>query len=247
MAITAGSTVPENVAWVETQLGAEYMSDGFVPAAEYEYKQALRTFPHYAQALAGLAVAEFALGNRSRAVKDYQQAVAIVPLPQYVIGLGDLYTRIGDIKDAASEYALVQFILHIFRINHVKYDIELAQFYADHNQHLSDALRLAESTAAIRHDVFTEDTLAWVLYKVGRYAGAMKAEKLALRLGTKEGLYYFHAGMIESKLGHIEGAQAYLSDALMVNPNFSLLYPPVARAEIHRLAGVGVVARNRKP
>jgi tetratricopeptide (TPR) repeat protein len=192
-------------------------------------------------------VAEFALGNRSRAVKDYQQAVAIVPLPQYVIGLGDLYTRIGDIKDAASEYALVQFILHIFRINHVKYDIELAQFYADHNQHLSDALRLAESTAAIRHDVFTEDTLAWVLYKVGRYAGAMKAEKLALRLGTKEGLYYFHAGMIESKLGHIEGAQAYLSDALMVNPNFSLLYPPVARAEIHRLAGVGVVARNRKP
>jgi hypothetical protein len=33
----------------------------------------------------------------------------------------------------------------------------------------------------------------------------------------------------------------------MMNPNFSLLYAPVARAEIHRLAGVGVVARNRKP
>jgi tetratricopeptide (TPR) repeat protein len=247
MAISAGSTIPENVAWVETQLATEYMSGGYVTAAQYEYRLALRTFPHYAQALAGLALVDFALGNSAQAVKDYEGAIAVVPLPQYVIGLGDLYTRLGDTKGAAREYALVQFILRIFRINHVQYDIELAQFYADHNRRLDQALSLAQSTARIRHDVFTEDTLAWVLYRLGRYGDAMRAEKLALRLGTKEGLYYFHAGMIEAKLGRIEGAQAYLSDAQMLNPNFSLLYAPVARAELRRLGGVGVVKTARKP
>jgi tetratricopeptide (TPR) repeat protein len=247
MAISAGSTIPENVAWVETQLAIEYMSAGYVVPAQYEYRLALRTFPHYAHALAGLALVDFALGNTAQAVRDYQQAIAVVPLPQYVIGLGDLYTRIGNAKGAAREYALVRFILQLFRVNHVKYDIELAQFYADHDQHLSDALQLAESTARVRHDVFTEDTLAWVLYRLGRYAEAMRAERAALRLGTKEGLYYFHAGMIDARLGQVEGAQAYLSDALMLNPNFSVLYAPAARAELRRLGGVGVLKSRRKP
>jgi tetratricopeptide (TPR) repeat protein len=247
MAINAGSTVPENVAWAETQLGNEYMSGGYVTAAQYEYRQALRSFPHYAQALAGLALVDFVLGKSGHAVAAYKQAIAVVPLPQYVIGLGDLYARLGDTREATQEYALVRFILNVFRINHVQYDIELAQFYADHDQHLSDALRLAESTARVRHDTYTEDTLAWVLYKLDRYGDAQRAEMLALRLGTKEGLYYFHAGMIEAKLGHVEGAQAYLSDALMLNPNFSLLYAPVARAELTRLAAAGAVRQTHKP
>jgi tetratricopeptide (TPR) repeat protein len=237
LAIRAGSTQPENLAWVESQLADDYMSAGFVTAAESEYKVALHTFPHYARALFGLGNVAVAEGNLRAAAHDYQQAIAIVPLPQYVIALGDLYTLAGQPRDAAREYALVRFINRVFEVNHVQFGIELAQFYADHNIHIGDALRIAQATVTVRHDVLTEDTLAWALYRSGRYAAAWHAEKQALRLGTKDGLLYFHAGMILTGLGHLEAAQGYLSNALMTNPHFSILGPAVARATLASLSG----------
>ena len=238
MAIHAGSTQRENVAWCQSQLGDDYFNAGFVVAAEYQYRAALRTFPHYARALAGLATVEAALGHPRSAIHYYQQAIVAVPLPQYVIGLGDLYTSLGNRKAAARQYALISFMNRIFTVNHVRFGIELAQFDADHNTNLAGALRIARDTARERHDVQTMDTLAWVLYKNGRYAQAWKAEKQALRLGTHFAPYYFHAGMIQAALGNVTEAQSYLSSALMLNPNFSVLYVPVARAELAHLNAV---------
>ena len=90
MAIRAGSTDRENVAWCESQLGDDYFNAGFVLPAEAQYRAALHMFPHYARALAGMATVELALGHRAAAVKYYKQAIAVVPLPQYVTSLGDL-------------------------------------------------------------------------------------------------------------------------------------------------------------
>lgn len=236
MAIRSGSTQKENVAWCETQLGDDYFNDGFVLPAEQEYRAALRTFPHYAAALAGMAAVQNALGHPQAAVRDYQRAIAVVPLPQYVTALGDLYARLGNQEAARRQYALIRFIDRIFAVNHVRYGVETAQFDADHNQRLGEALSIARAEAAVRHDVQTMDTLAWVLYKNGRYAEAWRAEKEALRLGTHYAPFYFHAGMIQAKLGNLVEAQSYLSMALMVNPNFSVLNAPVARAELLRVS-----------
>jgi tetratricopeptide (TPR) repeat protein len=238
MAIQAGSTQPENVAWCETQLGDDYMGDAYVLGAEQMYRTALRTFPHYAPALAGLAAVEFAKGHTATAARYYQQAIAVVPLPQYVIALGDLYAATGNRKAAEQEYALVRFIDHLFAINHVQYGIETALFDADHNRDLAEALGIARATERTRKDVTTEDTLAWVLYKNGHYAEAWRAEQRALRLGTKNALFCFHAGMILAARGDVFGAQHFLSGALMLNPNFHALYAPVARAELRQLSAL---------
>ncbi len=235
LAIRAGSTQPENVAWCESQLGDDYFNAGFLLGAEYEYKVALRTFPHYARALAGMATVEFSLGHTAAAVRYYKQAIAVVPLPQYVIGLGDIYTKLGEARAAKKQYALIGYINHIFAINHVRYGIETAQYDADHNQDLANALRIARSEAQHRHDIQTMDTLAWVLYKNGRYAEAWKAEKQALRLHTHFAPLYFHAGMIQAKLGNLIEAQSYLHSALMLNPNFHPIFASVARDELLRL------------
>lgn len=241
MAIRAGSTQPENVAWCETQLGDDYMGDAYVLSAEQMYRTALRTFPHYAPALAGLATVELARGHTARAARYYQQAIAIVPLPQYVIALGDLYVAAGNRRAAQQQYALVQFIDHLFAINYVQYGIETALFDADHNRDLPQALSIARATEQTRHDVTTEDTLAWVLYKNGRSTEAWKAERRALRLGTKNALLDFHAGMILAARGDVFGAQHFLSGALTLNPDFHVLYAPVARAELRRLSALATV------
>lgn len=237
MAIRAGSTERENVAWCQSQLGDDYFNAGFVLPAQGQYRAALKSFPHYARALAGMAAVELALGHPQAAIHDYQQAIEVVPLPQYIIGLGDLYASLGKRAQAEKEYQLISFINHIFTINHVQFGPEMAQFYADHNRNLVQALHLGTAAAGERHDIQTMDTLAWVLYKNGRYAQAWRAEKQALRLGTHFAPYYYHAGMIEAALGHTTEAQSYLSSALMLNPNFGVLAVPVARAELAKLNG----------
>ena len=40
----------------------------------------------------------------------------------------------------------------------------------------------------------------------------------ALRLGTQDALFFFHAGMIERALGSAESARRYLERALAVSP-----------------------------
>ena len=44
----------------------------------------------------------------------------------------------------------------------------LARFLADRGRAPDEAVRIAESAAAVRHDIFTEDALAWALFKAGR-------------------------------------------------------------------------------
>lgn len=235
MAIHAGSTQPENVAWCQSQLGDDFFNAGFVLGAKQQYEAALHTFPHEAPAMAGLAQVEAALGHPKAAIRWYRRAIAIVPLPQYLTGLGDLYTSLGMRSLASQQYATIAFIEHIYTINHVRYGVEEAQFDADHNVHLAQALSIARREATTRHDLYTMDTLAWALYRNGQYSAAWKAERSALRLGTHYALYYFHAGMIEARLGNTVEAQSYLHNALMTNPNFSVLFAPVARQTLDRI------------
>ena len=235
MAIRAGSTQPENVAWCQSQLGDDFFNAGFVLGAKQQYQAALHSFPHEAPALAGMAQVEVALGHPTAAIRYYKAAIAVVPLPLYLTGLGDLYTSLGMKGQAAQQYATIRFIEHIYTINHVRYGVEEAQFDADHNQNLAQALTIARREAATRHDLITMDTLAWVLYRNGKYAEAWKAERSALRLGTHYAPYYFHAGMIEAKLGNIVEAQSYLQNALMTNPNFNVLFAQTDRQELKQL------------
>jgi tetratricopeptide (TPR) repeat protein len=78
---------------------------------------------------------------------------------------------------------------------------ELALFYADQDMKLPEALELARKELEVRHDIYTWDTLAWVLYKNGRYQEASEAANNALALHTNDSLLLFHAGMICHSLG----------------------------------------------
>ncbi|VAW31852.1 hypothetical protein MNBD_CHLOROFLEXI01-4213 [hydrothermal vent metagenome] len=81
-----------------------------------------------------------------------------------------------------------------------------------------------------RADVYGYDTVAWTLYKNGRFDEAAVASEQALAQGTDEALFYYHAGMIAAAQGNNELAKRQLNLALELNPNFDFLQAQIALA-----------------
>lgn len=236
-AAVAGSGYPENIAWVQVQLGNLHFDGGDLAGAQTAYDSAVAAVPGYAAALAGQAKVAAAQGDFTHASALYQQAVQAAPLPDYLAAYGDVLTAAGRPDEAATQFAMAQAIQQIYAANGVDTDLELALFTADHGQPaaLPGAVASAASVVANRPSVTAYDVLAWTRYKSGDLDGAADASTQALRLGTKSALLHFHAGMIASARGETDAAIAHLGTALQVNPYFSVRYAPVARAELARL------------
>jgi tetratricopeptide (TPR) repeat protein len=222
----------ENRAWLNYELGEFYFQKGNAAAANHAYLSALTEHPGDYRALAGLAKVRANQGKYQDAILLYQKAIAVVPMPIYVAELGDVYTKAGNTSEAEKQYQLVEYIGMLGHINQVLHNRDLALFYADHDQKLSESLALAHKEFEVRHDIYTWDALAWALYKNGKYQDAQDAVDNALRFGTKDSLLLFHAGMIEAKLGRAGQARESLNLALQINPHFHVLYADQARQQL---------------
>jgi tetratricopeptide (TPR) repeat protein len=223
-AVEAGAPVPENKAWAYVQLGNLRFTTGHLDEAAKDYHLATKTLPNYPPALAGQARIASARGELEQAAALYQQAFDRMPLAEYAINLGDVYTEMGEKKKAAEQYDLVRVIDKLYRANGVNTDLEIALFYADHNLQLQTSLEKARAAYKARPSIDAADTLAWTLYKIGDYRKAQPYASEALKLGTRDPLKLFHAGMIAKALGQREQAREYLQQAVDLNPHFSLLY-----------------------
>ncbi len=229
LAVDAGDGQGEAEAWTRVQLGKIYWSVGRLSAAASEYRKALRVFPGYPYALDALARVEAARGQLARAIALEQRATAVIPLPQYVGQLSDLYRTVGKPRLARRQYALVRVIQRLLVTNGVKTDLETALFDVDHGVRLPRALALARRARAERPSIDGDDVLAWALARNGRCGEALAYSKRALRLGTLDALKLFHRGTIERCLGHRATGDAFLRRALALNLHFSILWSPVAR------------------
>jgi len=227
----------ESVAWGEFRLGELHFHAGDLSQAEAAYRNAVQHYGSYHWALDGLARVRVGQKRYEDAIKLYQQAIAVIPLPQYAAALGDLYTKMGRTKEAAKQYALVEYIGALNVINKEIYNRDLALFYTDHDLKLPQALELAERELTRRRDVYTHDVLAWALHKNGKPEAALRAMTEALKLGTKEARLFFHAGMIHRAAGDSEKAREYLQRALATNPSFHVLQAEIAEETLRALEG----------
>jgi tetratricopeptide (TPR) repeat protein len=225
----------ESIAWAQWQLGNEYWLLGQLAAAEVQYQAALATMPRYYRALAGLAQIRVAQQRYEDAIALYQQALEIIPLPDYAAALGDVYTQLGHTEEAQRQYALVAYIGRLTALHQALYNREVAVFYVDHDMQLAAALELARNELAVRHDIYAYDLLAWALYKHDRPQEALTAMQHALKLGTQDARLFFHAGMIYQRLGDLTQARTYLQRALATNPHFHLFHAEVARRALAAL------------
>jgi tetratricopeptide (TPR) repeat protein len=233
---TAMHMPAENIAWSDYQLGEEYFQTGDIAHAEQAYLAALRLYPGYYRALAGLAKVRSSAGNYRAAAALYDKAIAAVPYPEYAAALGDVYRAIGDSNKAQKEFDLVEFIGHLSGINKQIHNRELALFYADHGIKLDQAVVLARRELEVRHDVYTWDVLAWALFTNGESKEAAAAMSNALSHGTKDAQLFFHAGMIYADLDDSLQARAFLQQALAINPHFHPIYAETARQTLANLS-----------
>src|SRR5215207_5354414 len=236
-AVTAGSGYAENVAWVRVQLGALRFDGGDLAGAASEYAAALAAVPGYAPGLAGQARVAAASDDLDGAAELYAEAVRTIPLPEFVVGYGDVLSAAGRPDEAAAQYALVAAIQQLYAANGVDTDLELALYTTDHgsSEDLPEAVQKARAQVDVRPSIVAWDVLAWTLYRSGDLDGAAEASKEALRLGTHNALMQFHAGMIAAARGETAQAISFLESALEINPHFSVRYAPDARATLERL------------
>ena len=223
-------------AWAATQLGQLRFGAGDPAGAARWFRRAARLDPAFVPADAGLGLVAWSRGDLDLAISRFGAVVARYPSPEYVGILGDLQAAAGDRSAAAESHRLVRAEIRLFRANGVDTDLELALFEADHGSARA-ALRAARAEWGRRHSVHVADALAWALYANGRYREAAAASRAALRLGTRNALFLFHAGMIQLRLGDRDRARSFLADAIAQNPSFSVRWSPVAARTLERLRG----------
>jgi tetratricopeptide (TPR) repeat protein len=237
----------ENVAWSQYQLGEICFKSGDLIGAEQAYRAGLGVDPNSYRNLAGLGEVRTAQGRYPEAIALYQKAIAVVPSPPFAAALYDLDTQVGRPEEAQKQLELIEFIAKLNPLNERLFYRELALFYADHNLKLKESVELAKKELEVRHDVYTWDILAWVLYKNGRAHDAAEAMEKALTPGTADALLDFHAGMIELQLGHCDRAKALFGRALALNPHFQMVYPAQARKMLAQLAAPATVTVSASP
>jgi len=195
MQLSTDATPPsdrESLAWHHAQLGDLYRQLGRSSEAEREYAWADHLFPNHPFAERGMAELLEAQGDTAGAAAKLEALMARSPSPDLAAKLGDLYTSLGRSADASRSYALAE---AGWRFD-APHPAQLARFLADHDRKLAEAVALAERTEAERHDIFTEDALAWCYFKSGRLADATAAMTRALRTGTRDRAILAHAAAI---------------------------------------------------
>jgi tetratricopeptide (TPR) repeat protein len=227
---------PGDLAYVATQLGELAWSQGDIATAERQFAVALRADPAYLPALDVRARVRAARGDLAGATRDLQSVVGRLPAPAHLTSLGELYEVQGRPDLARQQYDVVDAWVRIAKANGVATDLETALFEADHGDRAA-ALRAARAERARRASVHVADALAWALHVNGRDREALEQARQAARTGYRNALFLYHRGMIERALGQRDAARRSLAAALRLNPYFSPLLAPRARAA---LAGLGV-------
>jgi tetratricopeptide (TPR) repeat protein len=222
----------EEQAFYHYSAGEYRFNTGDVAGADREYQAALDILPNYYLALAGRGRVAFAQGDIDRAIAAYRNAVAIIPKPELVAYLGDLYAVKGDGAAAEVRYKTVDFIVKLNEVQAQVFNREIALFQATHHRDTVHAVAIARAELETRRDIYGYDALAWALYNDGQISAALSPARQAVSLGTQDPKLLYHLGMIELGVGRTVDGKAHLRAALALNPAFDPLGATAARTAL---------------
>ena len=182
----------EAIAWYHSQVGELYLKLGKPSDAMREFSTASRAFPGHPFAVVGYAKALEMTGQREPARALLEDLARKSPTPDVHARLGDLLAAEGRAKEAGRQYALAEAAWR----SDAPEPRNLARFLAERGERLDEAVAIAEDAAKVRHDIFTQDALAWAYFKAGRLEDAKRAIRQALRTGTRDREILRHAEVI---------------------------------------------------
>jgi tetratricopeptide (TPR) repeat protein len=228
LAVSAGGGTPENVSYVQALVGKLHFDSGDYAAAEEAYRAALSTDPLFPAATAGLARVEAAHGEYRVAIHRLRGLVQRLPLPEYVIALGETEQTAGMTVAAARDYRLVGAETRLLQANGVNTDAELALFQADHGDP-AQAVDLGARAWAAAPSVRSADAYSWALSSAARDREALRMSAQAMKLGSRDPSFLYHAGIVAVRAGRSDRARDYLSRLVAQSPDFNPIYGPRAK------------------
>ncbi|MFJ4914178.1 tetratricopeptide repeat protein [Streptomyces sp. NPDC088726] len=228
---------PADKAFALTHLATLALETGDPRAALRLAGAGLAALPGDAALLEARARARTALGDTRQAVTDFTAAVAAAPLPQYLLGLGDLQRSLGHRAEAEEQYDVLRAQERLRRASGGVPDADAVLFEADHG---SPETAVAMGRAALRQRPFiaVHDAYAWALHRAGRDTEAVGQADLALALGTVSAPFRYHRALINQALGRTGAARTDLRRALATDPHFHPVDGPRARTELSRIETV---------
>ncbi len=261
-AIDAGGRQPEHAAWCRAALAMMSLKTGSYVAARDLARTGLKAAPDNHRLLNALGAAELALQDPNAAERAFRRSVEVQPSHEALTGLVEIALLQNRPADAAAQTRRV-LAFHGFAKDGHDHDHPhdtqahghthghshghrhdgnalLARFLADHALHLAEALAEARSAHAAYPNAFATDTLAWCLYRAGKFDEAADVMAQALRWGGGDAEMYFHAGMIAAQQGETSRARRLLSRALSMSPRF---HPRFAPQAVERLTALSAAAR----
>ncbi len=208
---------PGETAWYEARIGDVYLHGGCLAESERHFMRALQLLDSLPIALTGVAEVRVAQGRLQEAADLYARAVAVAPEPRRLFALGAVEERVGRVAEAARRYEQGESVARGDG-EHAAYFRDLSAFYAERLGKAADALGFAQKDFALRQDVRAYDMLAWALFRNTRVDEAASMIEGALKLGTRDPGFSYHAGMIYEALGQMEKARGHLAQALQMSP-----------------------------
>jgi tetratricopeptide (TPR) repeat protein len=235
MRMAAASAGAADFTYLHSLVGKLEFDRGRYAAARRAYTEVLAVDPAYPAALAGLGSVAAARGNFDTALRQYQAAAQAQPVADYPLAIGELQELAGHEQAAERAYARTAFLIKRERPNGVDVRVELALFEAEHGDPMR-AVALARASLPDRPSVVGYDALAWSLHHAGMHGQALEASREAMKLGSRDPLFLYRAGMISAAAGAESRAQRLLGTLLEQSPRFHPLYAPRARAALAKLS-----------
>ncbi|MGO9270408.1 MAG: tetratricopeptide repeat protein [Terriglobia bacterium] len=207
----------EQIAFIFTRMAGVELMRGRLESAQKLLDLALQQFPGYYLSLEMSARLRAAQGKNAEAVDLWRRRNQQMPTPDSRYELAQALEQDGQRDQAKTAYAEFERVATPLVNQPANANRELVLYNVNYAHNPAEALRVARLEVARRHDVFTLDAYAWALAANGQDAEAKAQMEKPMAIGTKDAAFFYHAGVIASKLNDRTAAERYFKQSLDLN------------------------------
>ena len=184
-------------------------------AAQAEFERAIQIDPKNVQGYLRMGRVYQEKNQTDAAIGQYQKALDLQPrFAPLVTMVGNLYLDQGDLETARKYFERALQV----DPNYAVAIANIAWVDAQEGKDLDVALGLAQNAKSLMPEVPSiSDTLAWVMYKKGNYAGAIPLLQDCVKKSPDSAQFRYHLGLALMAAGQKEPGKTQLEAALQMN------------------------------
>jgi tetratricopeptide (TPR) repeat protein len=229
----AGDRSQDSV-FATTLLGKLRADQGDQAAAEAIFRRVLALAPGNPDARLGLAGIEAGRGHTEAALDLYRAVQRSIAAPDHAILLGEAEQAAGHRAAAIEAYGEARAAFEREEAVGTNTSTERAVFEADHGDP-GTAVAYGRLAWRLTPSVRAADAYSWALSAAGEHRAALRFSALALRLGSRDPAFLYHAGIVAFRAGQSDRARTVLSRLVAQSPDFNPLDGRRAQRVLSRL------------